>query len=113
MGRMPKGLIFAMNMMGSFNYKGYITSHLQFSKHYEKFKRELDNGYFEKLLEKYILNSVHNVEVVVNPSNTLGEERNRLMEEKMKAIKESMSEQEIEDLIKLNQDEKIIGISKG
>lgn len=104
MGRMPKGLIFAMNMMGSFNYKGDITSHLQFSKHYEKFKRELDNGYFEKLLEKYILNSVHNVEVVVNPSNTLGEERNRLMEEKMKAIKESMSEQEIEDLIKLNQD---------
>ena len=104
MGRMPKGLVFAMSMMGSFNYYGDILSHLEFSKHYEKFRREIDNGYFEKLLEKYILNSKHNVQVVCNPSKTLGQEKEAKMNALMKKIKDSMSEQEIEELIKVNQD---------
>ena len=104
MGRTPKGLIFAMSMMGSFNYYGNILSHLEFSKHYDKYRREIDNRYFEKLLEKYILKSNHNVEVVLNPSNTLGKEKEDKMNALMKDIKDKMSEKEIDDLIKLNQE---------
>jgi Zn-dependent M16 (insulinase) family peptidase len=40
-GGMPKGLLFAMTMMGSFNYNGDLKAHLEFSKYYEKFKKEL------------------------------------------------------------------------
>lgn len=104
MGRMPKGLIFAMNMMGSFNYRGNITSHLEFAKYYEKFKKELDHGYFENLLIKYILNSKHHVQVVLTPSKTLEKENNKKMEEKMVEIKNKMSDEEIENLISMNQE---------
>ena len=39
MGRFPKGLVFAMTMMGSFNYNGDLKDHLQFASYYEKFKK--------------------------------------------------------------------------
>ena len=104
MGRMPKGLIFAMNMMGSFNYHDNLESRLEVFKYYELFRKELNNGYFEKKLEQYILNSKHNVQVVINPSKTLGAEKKAAMDALMKQIKENMSEEEIEATIKQTQD---------
>lgn len=102
LGNMPKGIIYAMTMMGSFNYRGDIKSHLQFSKYYKKFKDELNNGYFEKLLDKYILNSKHSVEVVLVPSKTLGKVRLESMNKKMLDLKNNMSKEEIDSLIDLN-----------
>lgn len=104
MGRMPKGLIFAMNMMGSFNYNDDLSSRFEVFKYYDLFKKEMNNGYFEKLLEKYILNSNHHVQVVINPSKTLGAEKKQKMDELMKSIKENMSEEEIEETIKQTQE---------
>ena len=100
MGRMPKGLVFAMNMMGSFNYNNKLESHLEIFKYYDLFKQELENGYFEKKLEKYILNSNHHVQVVINPSKTLGAIKKAKMDELMKEMKAKMSEEEIDALVK-------------
>ena len=100
MGGFPKGIAFAMSMMGSFNYNGDLISHLEFSKYYDKFRKEIDNRYFEKLLEKAILNSNHHVEVMIIPSKTLGEEKKAKMDALMKAKKEAMSEEEINALVK-------------
>ena len=93
-----------MSLMSSFNYDAPLTSHLEFSRYYKKFKEELNNGYFEHLLEKYILNSKHYVCVTCVPSKTLEAKRKQAMDNKMKTIKDNMSEQEINDLIKMNQD---------
>lgn len=103
-GRTPKGLLFAMNLIQSFNYQCNMVSHLEFSKYYEKFKKELNNGYFEKILEKYILNSNHHVEVVINPSKTLGSRKKKEMNDQMMKLKKSMSNKEIKDLINLNKE---------
>lgn len=102
MGRMPKGLVFAMNMMGSFNYRGDLESHLEFSKYYNKYREELNKGYFENLLRKYILNSNHYVQVVLNPSKELAAERKAKMEQLMKETKAKMSKEEIKALIEKN-----------
>ncbi len=98
-GGTPKGLLFAMIMMGSFNYDGALSSHLEFSKYYHKFRQEIDNHYFEKILEKYILNSKHCVQVVLKPSKTLGEQKQKEMDEKMKHLKETMSQEEKKRLV--------------
>ncbi|MCQ2797304.1 MAG: insulinase family protein [Bacilli bacterium] len=100
MGGFPKGIAFAMSMMGSFNYNGDLLSHLEFSKYYKKFREELNNGYFEKLLENAILNSKHHVEVMITPSKTLGEEKKAKMDALMKAKKEAMTPEEIDALVK-------------
>lgn len=105
-GRMPKGLIFAMTMMGSFNYNGDLSSHLHFSKHFAKFKQELNNNYFENLLEKYILNSNHHVLVKLNPSKTLASEKAIKEKQELKELKASMSDKQIKDL--LNQTKELL-----
>lgn len=103
-GGFPKGLVIAMNMMGSFNYNFPLDSHLFYSKHYTKLRRELENGYFEKLLEKYILNNDHMVQVMCVPSLTLGKERKAKMDALMKSIKENMSSEEIAQTVKQTQE---------
>ena len=104
MGRMPKGLIFAMTMMGSFNYHGELKDHLEFAKYYDKFKKELHNNYFENILETYILNSKHHVQVVINPSKTLGEQKAIAMKEKMEELKNTLTLKEKEELVKQTKD---------
>ena len=104
MGRMPKGLVFAMNMMGSFNYRGDLASHLEFSEHYKTLREGLNNGYFEKLLVKYILNSNHYVQVVANPSKELAKVKKAKMDALMKSIKEKMSKDEVKALINKNKE---------
>ncbi len=98
-GNTPKGLIFAMIMMGSFNYNGDLISHLEFSKYYKLFKEKLYDNYFEKKLEKYILNSKHCVEVVLTPSKTLGPNRTLEMSKKMQHLKDTMTLKEKKDLV--------------
>lgn len=98
-GGTPKGLLFAMIMMGSFNYNGKLSSHLEFTKYYNKFRQEIDHRYFEKKLEKYILNSKHCVQVVLKPSKTLGMQKQKAMDEKMASLKENMSKEEKKQLV--------------
>ena len=104
MGGMPKGIIFSMNMMGAFNSHSDFVNSLENSKYFDKFRKEIDNRYFENLLEKYILNSNHYVEVVVTPNKKLGDTKKKKMDALMTKIKKDMSAQEVEDLLKLNQD---------
>jgi Zn-dependent M16 (insulinase) family peptidase len=115
-GRMPKGLILAMTMMGSFNYNTDLKEHLEFSKHFAKFKQELNNNYFENMLEKYILNSKHHVQVVINPDPTLSSKKKKAMDDLKQevvaiatmmagkvvaaSINEKLSNQLIEDTLK-------------
>ena len=100
MGRMPKGLIIGMGIFGSFMYNGDLKTNLEFSKYYDKYRKELNNGYFEKLLDKYILHSNHHVEVVINPSKTLTAKKKELMDAKMQHLKETMTLDEKKALVK-------------
>lgn len=95
-----KGLIFAMTVIGPFIYNSDVISRLEYSKYYSKLRQELNNNYFENLLDKYILKSNHHVLVEVNPSKTLGDERKAKVDAQMKKIKEEMTDKEIEALIK-------------
>ena len=104
MGGMSKGIIFAMNMMGSFNYDGDLISTLEFQKHFDFFKEALKGDYFEKLLEKYILNSNHVVEVTLLPSLTLEQEKLDKMNKLMKDIKDKMTKEEVASLVKQTKD---------
>jgi len=100
MGRMPKGIIFSMQIIGDFLYGNDLITHLEYNKYFKKFKEELNNNYFENLLDKYILKSSHNCMVVVKPSKTIGKEKEEKIKKHLKDIKSKMSEQEILDLVK-------------
>lgn len=99
-GRMPKGLFFLFSILQCFNYNIPVEKGLEYSQIYDYLRKEIDNGYFEKLIKKYFLNSKHFVLVELDPSKTKGEEEQMAMQEKMQEIKNNMSDDEIEKLVK-------------
>jgi len=103
MGRMPKGLFFLFNILQCFNYHIPYETYLEYSNYFDYFRKELNNGYFEGLIEKYILNSDHNVLVAMNPSKTLAKELEDAMNKKMADLKMAMTDDDINEVIKQNE----------
>ena len=103
-GTMPKGLLFAFSIMQSFNYDFRYETLLEMSPYFQFYKDELHNGYFEGLLEKYILNTKHCAMVTLIPSKELEEQKEKEMNEKMAQLKANMSEEEIEECIRVTQE---------
>ena len=98
-GRMPKGLIFAFSIMQGYNYGIPYLELLETSDYYKFFKENLENGYFEELIKKYILNCNHYVAVTMNPSKELKLKKLEEMNQKMVEIKKSMSNVEVKKCI--------------
>ena len=90
--------------MQAFNYDVSLDSALIADKYFKEFKKHLNDDYFEKLIEKYFINSNHYVIVTLNPSSTLEAENEKHFKEKMANIKASMTNDEIENLVKQTSD---------
>lgn len=102
-GRLPLGLINAINTMESWLYGGDPAQGLSYNETLSSLKGKLSTRYFEELIEKYLLNNPHSGLVCMVPSNTLGQERYENELAKLKAAKESWSEEQIDELIKANE----------
>lgn len=76
-GSTPKGLAYALSVTGSFCYGGRPEINLLTDELFKKLHEGVDNGYFEKLLERVIIGNDHRCEYVMHPSYTVGEERRK------------------------------------
>ncbi|MDT8718408.1 insulinase family protein [Clostridium sp. 19966] len=97
---MPKGLVYSIKSMDSWLYDDVPTKHLKFEESLKNIKKALTEDYFEKLIEKYFLNSDHQSLVIVKPSKTAADEANSKLKEKLDSFKKSLSSDEIDILIK-------------
>ncbi len=103
-GRMPKGLIFSLSMMNCFIFNIPLEKSLEYSETYATLKKNLETDYFEKLIEKYFLNSKHYTLVTLLPSKTLAAAKEAAMTKKMTELKAAMSEDAIDACVKMTQD---------
>ena len=95
----PKGLIYNIKAMDSWLYDGDANIHLEYNKYFKKVREGLKTRYFEELIEKYILNNTHSSFLVLSPKQGLAEQKAKETERKLKDYKNSLSEQEIGNLI--------------
>lgn len=100
-GRMPKGLAFAFSIMQGFNYDINYEDYLETSKYYKFYKDNLDNKYFEGLIEKYLFNSNHYTLVTMVPNKELEKQKAIKLQEKLKDIKAKMTDEEVMETIKI------------
>lgn len=101
----PLGLSIILKSLDSWLYNDKEPAlKLDVLKYFEELKDDLKNGYFEKLIEKYFINSKHEVVITQKPSLTLQAEKDKELENKLTKFKASLSDKEIEDLIKMNND---------
>jgi len=98
-GNMPKGLIYSIKAMDSWLYDENPLINLKFEESLEKIKKALTENYFERLIEKYLINSDHESLVIVKPSKTIAEIATKAQNEKLKKLKTSFNEEELNKLI--------------
>lgn len=96
----PKGLIYGMKSMDSWLYGGEPWGHLCYESVLDKIKAQLDNGYFENLIDKYILKNNHSSILVVKPEKELTEKKEMQLREKLNKFKENITDGDIENIIK-------------
>lgn len=96
---MPKGLIYGIKCMDSWLYDEDPSLHLRYEPVLEKIKTALTTDYFERLIEKYILDNSHCSLLILNPARGLAEKRAREIKEELKQFKSGLSEDRIKELI--------------
>ena len=93
----PKGLVYLLNMLDGWLYcdeKPFAK--LYENSIYEALKTKADTGYFEGLIEKWLINNPHESVVVLLPDSEYNEKQEEKTAERIKAIKDSLSEEQIQ-----------------
>lgn len=99
-GSYPTGLINGLRVLSSWLYdedKPFI--YLKDSAIFEELRKKIGSGYFEKLIEDYVLNNDHATLVVLKPKEGLNKLKEDEMKKKLSLYKESLSKDEIRSII--------------
>ena len=96
----PLGITYAIAALDTWLYDGDPMDTLAFEDEFAYLREKLDTDFYEKLLEKYILNSTHSATLYMLPSAELGEKREEAEREKLTLAKASMTDEELDSIIK-------------
>lgn len=98
-GAYPKGLIYGLQCLDSWLYDDRAPFlHLEALDTFRFLKGQVENGYFENLIQTYFLDNTHRSLVIVEPEKGLNEKREKQLEEKLAAYKASLSKEELAQL---------------
>lgn len=93
-GGYPKGIVYSFNIFNDYMYGTHPFAHLQYEPALEKMRANLDNKYFEGLIEKYILNNNHAVFYTLKPEKGLTEKTDKEVDAYLQDLKSKMSDDE-------------------
>lgn len=96
-GTTPKGLMYGLQMLDSWLHdesKPFI--HIEANQTYAKLRENVKHRYFEDMIEKYLLKNPHSAMVVLAPETGLASKQEEALKQKLAAIKETMSEQDLD-----------------
>ena len=98
-GAYPKGLIYGIDIMDNWLYDHEPTDYLKYKGAFKTFKASWQDGYFEKMIQHFLLENTHKSLVTIVPDPNLQEQADQKLAEKLAAFKASRSEQELADLV--------------
>lgn len=99
MATFPAGIAYSISALDTWLYGADPKDGLSFEDDIAYLRSMLESDFYEKILEKYILNSTHSATLYMIPSATLGEKREAEEREKLSAAKAKMSESELSEII--------------
>ncbi len=98
-GSYPKGLMYGLQVMGSWLYddkKPFI--HIEANETFATLRAKVEEGYFEGLIEKYMLNNTHAAMVILQPREGLGKEQEDALRAQLAHKKACMGEEELNSI---------------
>ncbi|WP_433745358.1 insulinase family protein [Paenibacillus amylolyticus] len=99
-GRMPKGLIYGFSSLQSWLYDEEAPfTHLEANDVFAELRIKMNEGYFEQLIEKYLLQNTHTSFVALTPDKGLNARKEEALKARLKTIQAGLSEEEVQTLI--------------
>ena len=98
-GLAPKGLIYGLRLLKTWLYGGDPNAYLRYEDDLAAIKRELDERYFENLVQKYFLDNTHKVLMTLAPDKNFAKKRDAAQAQKLADIKATLSPAQIDDII--------------
>jgi len=102
-GSYPKGLSFMLGAMSKWIYDGKPTDALKFEGPLAELKERIakdGDAVFKEFLKEYLVENMHRVTIEMAPSKSLEEEELSDEKNRLAAIKESLSDDELDEVIK-------------
>lgn len=99
-GRYPKGLMYGLNVFNSWLYDDNSPfNYLKYNEEIEFLKSQIGTDYYTSLINEYLLNNTHKTIVRCVPKKGLNQKNEKLVADKLKAYKESLTREEIDKLV--------------
>ena len=95
----PKGLIYAIRCMDTWLYDLDPLEALSYEKSLDVLRKGIDSGYFEDLIQRYILDNSYYALVSLVPEPGLTEKRDKALADKLAAYKASLTKEEIDAIV--------------
>ncbi|MFB0918901.1 MAG: insulinase family protein, partial [Clostridiaceae bacterium] len=99
-----KGIIYFINAMSSWRYEEDPLLGLNFNSIFKELRDNLDTGYFETYIKEKILESNNKLITIHRPKFGLFTEADEKAEQELKEFKATLSQNDIDELIKTNQE---------
>ncbi len=99
-GQFPKGLLYGLNMMQTWLYdENQVFDAVEMLDLFQFLRDQMGTGYYEDLIQKYLLDNQHGAMVTLVPEKGLASKNEEALKEKLEAYKSTLSEAQIEQLI--------------
>ncbi|WP_046216230.1 insulinase family protein [Paenibacillus wulumuqiensis] len=100
-GSFPKGLVYGMQILDSWLYDDQQPFiHLEANRIFDRLKTEMNDGWFEQLVEKYLLNNTHASIVTLLPVRGLNMQKEQQLKEQLQVYKNSLTSGQIQELVR-------------
>ena len=99
-GGLSKGLVYGLNILQSWLYEGEDPFlYLRYEADYSFLRTHLEDGYFESLIRRYLLENPHCSLIEMDPEKGKDKKDAKALEKRLEAYKNSLSEEEKDALI--------------
>lgn len=102
-GGFPKGIVYNIQALGSWLYDADPLVHLRYDDLMHKIKTELNKGYFEQLIQRYLLENSHRSMVVAYPERGLTEKEESQVRKKLSEIKSTLGPDQLDEIVESTQ----------
>ena len=84
-GGMPRGLLMGLNMLDTWLYGGDPIAKLEVGDLFTQLRQKLEEGWFEELIRKLLLENDHTAKLILEPSHTAGDVRRQAEQARLDA----------------------------
>lgn len=100
-GSYPKGLMYGLDIMGNWLYDDSKPfAQVQLLAVYDRLKEAVNEGYFESLIQKWLLDNTHGAILALVPKRGLAAQREKALEEKLENYRRSLTDEQLEELVR-------------